>query len=135
MESEMASYLAWGMARHQPGACSTRSASPALRFMRCPLCHARNGVHQLAIGNILQAVKRKPFAVAPARVEPAGENRQMLLPLAHGLLRRLERIFRFAQLLIERDRLALSHLEGNPVRRLPRALPHEPQFHRLRLDR
>src|SRR3989442_739390 len=99
------------------------------------LRRARDGVHQLAVGQIFRGVERDPLAVAPARVKPASENREIFLALAHALLNRRKRTHRFAQFLIERHGLALDDFEIDAPRRLPRSAPDKPQLDGLRFHR
>src|SRR5581483_4899167 len=75
--------------------------------------------HQLAVRNLLVGVEADPLSFAPTGVKPAGEEREVLLALAHGEPGRFERGKRLTQLAVERNGAAFFDGEAEPLRLLP----------------
>ena len=97
------------------------------RSLRFPTGYSRNRVHQLAVRHAGGGFPIEPFAIAPARIEPAREQGQRFFALPQSEARRAERIVKFAQLGIERRGLSLLTSNVRCTGRLYVAFHGEPR--------
>src|SRR5581483_196490 len=104
-------------------------------ILACPIAsafgHARNRVDDFPIRRIFEAIEKDPFPLSPARVIPARQQSQILLPfpqcaLCSCLKLKFQSRKQFPQLPVERYRLAFGDLETELPRIQPFAAADEP---------
>src|ERR1039458_100483 len=102
---------------------SSRPNSPSYKLPPGP-AYSRNRIHQFPVGNICEALEPQPLSFAPARVIPPRQQRQILPPLPHRQLARLDAGEALPQLAVPRGGHAC-----------PPPPPQSPHLHGIRRER